>query len=41
MADGRLERRISIEEPWAELGAVAQRLLDRAYPGKAVLRLER
>jgi NADPH:quinone reductase-like Zn-dependent oxidoreductase len=41
VADGRLEPRISIEEPWTEVGAVAQRLLDRAYPGKAVLRVER
>jgi NADPH2:quinone reductase len=41
VAEGRLEPRISVEEPWTEVGAVAQRLLDRAYPGKAVLRVER
>jgi NADPH:quinone reductase-like Zn-dependent oxidoreductase len=41
VADSRLEPRISVEEPWTEVGAVAQRLLDRAYPGKAALRIER
>lgn len=38
--DGRLEPHISVEEPWTEVGAVARRLLDRGYPGKAVLRVE-
>src|SRR5918998_1143813 len=41
VADGRLEPRISVEEPWTEVGAVAQRLLERGYAGKAVLRVER
>jgi NADPH:quinone reductase-like Zn-dependent oxidoreductase len=39
VTDGRLEPRISVEEPWTEVGGVAQRLLDRGYPGKAVLRV--
>ena len=40
VADGRLEPRISVEEPWTEVGAVARRLLERGYAGKAVLRVE-
>jgi NADPH:quinone reductase-like Zn-dependent oxidoreductase len=28
---------IGVEAPWEEIGNVAQQLLDRAYPGKAVL----
>jgi len=36
---GRLTPTISVAEPWTEVGAVAQRLLDRSYPGKAVLRV--
>jgi NADPH:quinone reductase-like Zn-dependent oxidoreductase len=39
VAEGRLNPRISVEEPWTEVGNVAQRLLDRSYPGKAVLRV--
>jgi NADPH:quinone reductase-like Zn-dependent oxidoreductase len=39
IAEGRLNPRISVEEPWKEVGNVAQRLLDRSYPGKAVLRV--
>ena len=37
VAKGHLAPRISIEEPWENADAVATRLLDRAYPGKAVL----
>lgn len=33
----RLQPYISVETSWTEIGAVAQQLLDRAYPGKAVL----
>lgn len=40
VAEGRVEPLISVEEPWTEVGAVAERLLDRNYPGKAVLRVE-
>lgn len=39
VADGRLRPRIEVRESWTEVGAVAQRLLDRSYPGKAVLRV--
>jgi NADPH:quinone reductase-like Zn-dependent oxidoreductase len=39
VADGRLKTNISIREPWTEVGEVAQRLLDRGYTGKAVLRV--
>ncbi len=37
MVRGELRVRIDIEEPWTNVADVAQRLLDRAYPGKAVL----
>jgi NADPH:quinone reductase-like Zn-dependent oxidoreductase len=37
VANGRLKPLIDIEAPWTEIGAVAQKLVDRAYPGKAVL----
>ena len=40
VAEGRLNPRISVEASWAEVGDVAQRLLDRGYQGKAVLRVE-
>lgn len=39
VADGRLRPLISVEEPWEEVGGVARQLLDRSYPGKAVLRV--
>jgi len=39
VADGRLKTNISVQEPWTEVGEVAQRLLDRGYTGKAVLRV--
>ncbi len=39
VAEGRLKTGISVEEPWTEVGSVAQSLLDRAYTGKAVLRV--
>jgi NADPH:quinone reductase-like Zn-dependent oxidoreductase len=35
-----LHPQIDVEAPWSEIGAVAQRLLDRAFAGKAVLRVE-
>ena len=34
---GKLTPRISQEADWSEVDSVAQQLLDRAYPGKAVL----
>lgn len=37
VAAGTLKPLIAIEAPWTEIGNVAQQLLDRAYPGKAVL----
>ena len=40
VAEGRLETRVAVQEPWEEVGAVAKRLLDRGYAGKAVLWLE-
>jgi NADPH:quinone reductase-like Zn-dependent oxidoreductase len=39
LADGRLKPHIAIQEPWTKIGVVAQQLLDREYPGKAVLTL--
>lgn len=37
VAAGVLRPLISVEADWGEVGQVAQQLLDRAYPGKAVL----
>lgn len=37
VADGKLHPRIAVEAPWTEIAQVAQQLMDRAYPGKAVL----
>jgi NADPH:quinone reductase-like Zn-dependent oxidoreductase len=37
VAAGRLHPHITVETGWTEIGDVAQRLLDRAYAGKAVL----
>jgi NADPH:quinone reductase-like Zn-dependent oxidoreductase len=37
---GTLRPLIAVEAPWSEIGNVAQQLLDRAYPGKAVLHVE-
>ena len=39
VADGRLKSNISVREPWTAVGEVAQRLLERGYTGKAVLRV--
>ncbi len=39
VADGKLRPRVSVEASWEEIGEVAQRLLDRGYTGKAVLRV--
>ena len=37
MAAGKLKPRISVEAPWTQTADVARQLLDRQYPGKAVL----
>lgn len=37
VGSGKLVPRISLEADWAEVDSVAQQLLDRTYPGKAVL----
>jgi NADPH2:quinone reductase len=39
VAAGRLKTNVSVRESWTEVGEVAQRLLDRGYTGKAVLRV--
>lgn len=39
VAAGQLVPRISIEAPWTQIADVAKRLLNRAFPGKAVLQL--
>jgi NADPH:quinone reductase-like Zn-dependent oxidoreductase len=31
---------VSVERPWSEIAKVAQKLMDRRFPGKAVLRIE-
>ena len=41
VAEGRLTPLISVVASWEEIGDVAQRLLDRGYTGKAVLRVGR
>ncbi|HLV80312.1 MAG TPA: zinc-binding dehydrogenase [Chthonomonadaceae bacterium] len=40
IAQGRLKPRISVEAPWTEVAGVAQQLIERRYPGKAVLHLK-
>jgi NADPH:quinone reductase len=37
IAAGTLKPLIAVKAPWTEIGPVAQQLLDRTYPGKAVL----
>ena len=37
IAAGRLKPRIAVEAGWSEVGAIAQRLIDRDFVGKAVL----
>ena len=39
IAEGRLKPTISREAPWTEIAAVARELIERKYPGKAVLHL--
>ena len=40
VASGQLAPHISLERPWTEIGRVAQDLMDRRFPGKAVLTLD-
>src|SRR5437867_2782721 len=40
VAAGQLAPHISLERPWAEIGRVAEDLMARRFPGKAVLTLE-
>lgn len=37
VADGSLKTSISVEASWTEIGTIAQQLIDRRFPGKAVL----
>jgi NADPH:quinone reductase len=37
VAEGRLHPRVEVEAPWGEVAQVARRLIDRQFPGKAVL----
>jgi NADPH2:quinone reductase len=37
---GQLTPHISVERPWKEIGQVAQDLMDRRFPGKAVLAVD-
>lgn len=41
VADGALHPHIEVEAPWTETADVAQRLLARGFPGKAVLHVSR
>jgi len=40
VASGQLAPHVSVERPWAEIGQVAQDLMARKFPGKAVLTLD-
>jgi NADPH2:quinone reductase len=37
---GRLKPQIAVEAEWGEIGAIAQRLIDRDFTGKAVLHIQ-
>jgi NADPH:quinone reductase len=37
---GRLKPQIAVEAKWGEIGEVARRLIDRDFPGKAVLHID-
>jgi NADPH:quinone reductase len=39
LAEGRLRTLVTLQSDWSEIGAVASRLIERAFVGKAVLRL--
>jgi NADPH2:quinone reductase len=40
VAAGQIAPRISLERPWTEIGQIAQELMARRFPGKAVLILD-
>jgi NADPH:quinone reductase-like Zn-dependent oxidoreductase len=40
IAAGRLKPQIAVEAQWADIGTIAQRLIDRAFVGKAVLHVD-
>jgi NADPH:quinone reductase len=40
VASGQIAPHISLERPWTEVGQVAQDLMARRFPGKAVLNLD-
>jgi NADPH:quinone reductase-like Zn-dependent oxidoreductase len=40
VASGQIAPHVSLERPWTEIGQVAQDLMARRFPGKAVLTLE-
>lgn len=40
VAAGQLVPRVSVERPWGEVAKVAQDLMERRFPGKAVLTIE-
>lgn len=40
VATGQLSPHISLERPWGEIAQVAQELMARRFPGKAVLALD-
>src|SRR5438128_6138334 len=39
IAAKKLKPQIAVEAPWGEIGAVARRLIDRDFTGKAVLHI--
>ena len=41
VAAGKLKPTISVEAPWTQIAEVAQQLLNRSFPGKAVLHVAR
>jgi hypothetical protein len=40
IAAKKLQPQIAVEAPWGEIGAIARRLIDRDFIGKAVLHVE-
>jgi hypothetical protein len=40
VAAGQLAPHVSLERPWKDIAQVAQDLMARRYPGKAVLTVE-
>jgi NADPH:quinone reductase-like Zn-dependent oxidoreductase len=40
VAEGALRPHIAVEAPWTDIAEVAQELIERRFPGKAVLHLD-